>query len=160
MTACTQDEEMLNLMLSLASSQSTHLDDDSVLGFNHQTEQQNESIEDETLEMSQLFTGELEEMWSSQAQNSDADRNTTDCNNSPFPLTEQCAVSDENVAIPQLDGAFDEDFQTSKGIILNMNILSHYCENRNKRKLFQFDMNLYMCNYGTRQPKFPYKEVV
>lgn len=106
--ASTQDEEMLNLMLSLVNSHSTQLDDDSILGCNHENDIQGENVDDETLEMSQLFTGELEEMWSSQVLNSDPDRCKTNSNLNST-LMEQSEASSEDVTIPQLDGAFDED---------------------------------------------------
>lgn len=106
--ASTQDEEMLNLMLSLVNSHSTQLDDDSILGCNHENDIQGENVDDETLEMSQLFTGELEEMWSSQVLNSDPDRCKTS-SNLDSTLMEQSEASSEDVTIPQLDGAFDED---------------------------------------------------
>ena len=107
-------------MLSLVNSHSTQLDDDSILGFNHENDIQNENVDDETSEMSQLFTGELEEMWSSQAMNSDSDQCRT---NSSFDSTliEQAEASSDDIAIPQLDGAFDEDIDISEFKFLHNN---------------------------------------
>lgn len=99
------------MMLSMVSSQTAQLDDDSILGLNHENGNQNENSDDETLEMSQLFNEELEESIWSQISDPEANKNALNTSNisSGSSVNEQSIKSNENAIIPQLDGAFDDD---------------------------------------------------